>query len=102
MQIALMLKPYQIQPERSFMQTPYDWVTIAIFAGLIVLFMQRSTSEAETVSDPLWMYLAAGAGCAVANYLGNEDMHVLAILMIAATLAFIFKFLKPLSTGERS
>lgn len=77
------------------MDTPYDWITIAIFAGLIVLFMQRSTEEVQTVHDPLWMYLLAGVGCGVANYLGNEEMHVAAILAIGLTLAFIVHFLKP-------
>ena len=78
------------------METPYDWITVGIFAGLIVLFMQRSTSDAsDDVDDPLWMYLAAGAGCAVANYIGNEGQHVLAIIAILATLAFVFHFLKP-------
>ncbi len=82
------------------METAYDWVTITIFAGLIVLFMQRSTSEAEDIHDPLWMYLVAGAGCAVANYLGNEEMHVPAIAAIIATLAFVFHFLKPFSSSK--
>lgn len=79
------------------METPYDWITVGIFAGLIVLFMQRSTSESDSdqVDDPLWMYLAAGVGCALANYVGNEGQHVLAILAIVATLAFVFHFLKP-------
>ena len=27
------------------METPYDWITVGIFAGLVVLFMQRSTSD---------------------------------------------------------
>jgi len=79
------------------METPYDWLTIGIFAGLIVLFMQRSTTENEQVHDPLWMYLAAGAGCAVANFLGNEEWHIPAILAIIATLAFIMHYLKPFS-----
>jgi hypothetical protein len=78
------------------METPYDWITVGIFAGLIVLFMQRSTSEnSDDIDDPLWMYLAAGVGCAVANYIGNEGQHVLAIIAIVATLAFVFHFLKP-------
>ena len=29
------------------MNTIYDWVSLAIFAGLVVLFLQRSTSEAR-------------------------------------------------------
>jgi len=28
------------------MDTIYDWLSLAIFAGLIVLFLQRSTSDA--------------------------------------------------------
>lgn len=77
------------------METPYDWITVAIFAGLIVLFMQRSTSEQDHYDDPLWMYLAAGAGCALTNYLGNEGLHWLAVLALIGTLAFILHFLKP-------
>lgn len=78
------------------METPYDWITVGIFAGLIVLFMQRSTTDTtDDINDPLWMYLAAGVGCAVANYIGNEGQHLLAVLAIGATLGFIFHFLKP-------
>ena len=55
------------------METVYDWVTVAIFAGLIVLFVQRSTTEEEAQQhDSLLLYLGAGVGCAVANYVGNK------------------------------
>jgi len=85
------------------MKTPYDWVTIAIFAGLIVLFMQRSTNHDEQeVHDPLWMYLLAGAGCGFANYLGNEGMDLPALAMIGVTIAFILHYLKPFSIGRKS
>jgi len=77
------------------MQTVYDWVTLGIFAGLIVLFLQRST--AEEPSDSLLHYLIAGVGCAIVNYLGNEGMHVAAIIGLVGVLAFIQWKLKPLS-----
>jgi hypothetical protein len=83
------------------METVYDWVTVAIFAGLLVLFLQRSTSSDDTVHDPLWMYLTASGGCALANYLGNDGMHLFAIVALAATLAFVVRFLKPLSGNRR-
>ena len=52
------------------METPYDWVTVAIFAGLVVLFMQRSTSDdVHDEHDSIWLYLGAGLGCAVSNYI---------------------------------
>ena len=81
------------------METPYDWITVGIFAGLILLFLQRSTSGSEAMHDPIWKYLAAGVGCGLANYLGNTDMDLPAVFVIGVTLAFIFYFLKPFSSG---
>lgn len=75
------------------METIYDWVTVAIFAGLVVLFLERSRSGDD--SDPMYNYLIAAGGCALGNYLGNKEMHVLAIAVIAATLGFIYYVLKP-------
>lgn len=75
------------------METIYDWVTVGIFAGLVVLFLERSRAGDD--SDPMYNYLIAAGGCALGNYLGNKDMHFLAILVIAATLAFIYYVLKP-------
>jgi Na+-translocating ferredoxin:NAD+ oxidoreductase RnfD subunit len=77
------------------METIYDWVSLAIFAGLIVLFLQRSTSDRPEKDVSLLYYLGAGVGCAVADYLGNHGQHVVAILLLAATVAFIVYYLKP-------
>lgn len=79
------------------METIYDWITLAIFAGLIVLFLQRSTSAQTEHNDSLLLYLAAGVGCAVANYFGNEGNDLLAVGLIVLTVAFIIRFLKPFS-----
>lgn len=90
------------------MSTIYDWLTVAIFAGLVVLFLQRSSGEREP-RDSMWQYLAAAIGCAVANYLGNNAIknsagagqpdivgHVLAIVTLAGTVGYIWFALKPL------
>jgi ABC-type Mn2+/Zn2+ transport system permease subunit len=77
------------------MTTIYDWLSLAIFAGLIVLFLQRSTSEGSDTDVSLLYYLGAGVGCAVANYLGNSGQDIIAVLLLVATVAFIFYFLKP-------
>jgi hypothetical protein len=85
------------------METVYDWVSIGIFAGLIVLFLQRSTSAKELDRhDSLPTYLGAGVGCAIANYLGNKGNDLLAIILIIATLAFVFYFLRPFAREGRS
>jgi hypothetical protein len=75
------------------LETVYDWVTVAVFAGLIVLFLQRST-EAEP-RDSMWQYLGASVGCAVANYFGNEGQHLPAAAVLLGTLAYIYFALKP-------
>lgn len=84
------------------METIYDWLTVAIFAGLVVLFLQRSAGE-RPPSDSMLQYLGASAGCAVANYFGNEAVagagilyHFLAVAVILATLGYIHVALKPL------
>ncbi len=75
------------------MSSVYDWVTVSIFAGLIVLYLQRS--EAEKPTDSLWQYLGASVGCAVANYLGNEGHHLFAVALIVVTLGYVLFVLKP-------
>ena len=75
------------------METIFDWVSVAIFSGLIVLFLQRS-SEAEP-RDSLWQYLAASVGCAVANYLGNEGYTIWAVLTLVFVLVFVWIVLRP-------
>jgi hypothetical protein len=76
------------------LQTIYDWATLGIFAGLIVLFLQRSTG-AEPPQDSIWHYLPAAAGCGIANYLGNEGYDWAAIPVILAVLGYIAVVLKP-------
>jgi hypothetical protein len=84
------------------METFYDWFSLAIFAGLIVLFLQRSTSERRERDVSLLYYLGAGVGCAVANYLGNHGQDVLAIALLVATIGFIVYFLKPFERPSQS
>lgn len=76
------------------MKTPWDFLTVAIFAGLIVLFLQRSDTDTPD-HRPIWLYAIAVAGCAVTNYLGNGGNLVAALLALAATLGFTVRFLRP-------
>ena len=84
------------------METIFDWVSLAIFAGLIVLFLQRSTSDQSEKDAPLYYYLGAGGGCAVGDYLGNHGQDLLAGLILAATVAFIIIWLKPFKFSAKS
>lgn len=77
------------------MDTIYDWVSLAIFAGLIVLFLQRATSETGQKDVSLFYYLVAGIGAAAADVLGDHGQPIIAIAVLAATVGFIIYFLKP-------
>ena len=76
------------------METVYDWVTVAIFGGLVVLFLHRSTTD-EPPKDSLIQYLPPCVGCAFANYVGNEGQGTLSFLIVLAVLAYIALVLKP-------
>lgn len=82
------------------MNTVFDILTMMIFAGLIVLFLQRSVGETD-YRDAMWQYLIAAIGCAVANYLGNNGYPIPAVLLIVATLAFIFYVLRPFARSPQ-
>ena len=75
------------------METIFDWVSVAIFSGLIVLFLQRSSEAVPR--DSLWQYLAASVGCGVANYLGNEGYTIWAVLTLVFVLVFVWIVLRP-------
>jgi hypothetical protein len=75
------------------METVYDWVTVAVFAGLAVLFLQRSSEEQPR--DKIVHYLPPAAGCGVSNYLGNEGFTLPAVGLLVAVMAYIYFVLKP-------
>lgn len=72
----------------------FDILTLALFAGLVVLFLQRSV-DADAAKDHLWQYLVAACGCALANYVGNQGYPLVAVVLIVATMIFITYVLKP-------
>ncbi|MDB5714315.1 MAG: hypothetical protein JWO15_1712 [Sphingomonadales bacterium] len=75
------------------MQTPYDWVSLIVFSGLVVLYLQRST--AQVTIDSTWQYLPAAMACAVANWLGNGGNHVGAIAVLFLTVIYVLVVLNP-------
>jgi hypothetical protein len=82
------------------MGTIYDWASMAVFGGLVVLFLQRSMSEQEP-QDKIIHYLPPALGCALANYLGNNGQGLIAWLLILAVVAYIIHILKPFRLTQR-
>jgi hypothetical protein len=76
------------------MKTPYDFISVAVFAGVVLLFLQRSVSPPPR-ADPLWHYLLAAIGCAIFNFVGNKGLDAAAIALLVPLLLFIALILKP-------
>ena len=70
------------------METVFDWVTIIMFAGMVTHFLQQSANRGAR-QTPLWQYGIAAAGCALANWLGNEGQAAAAGGVIVLTLCFM-------------
>ena len=50
--------------------------------------------------DTIWHYMPPAIGCALANYLGNEEMDVFAVAVIAVVIGYVFIVLKPLHRAQ--
>jgi Na+/H+-dicarboxylate symporter len=86
------------------LQTLFDWAAIAVFAGLVVLFLHRSTSEVAV--DRIYHYAPPAVGCAIGNYVGNlgvqegrTDLQAFAGVTLLACIAYIFHILRPFRNG---
>ena len=81
------------------METVYDWITVAIFGGLVVLFLHRSVQPGEP-QDTILHYLPPAVGCAFANWVGNPEPNgmgngLLSFLIVMGVLVYIALVLKP-------
>ncbi|MFN9927011.1 MAG: XrtV sorting system accessory protein [Phenylobacterium sp.] len=79
---------------RRWVETVYDWITVAIFGGLVVLFLHRSV-QPEEPQDTILHYLPPAVGCAVANYVGNEGYGLYSFLIVLVVVAYVVLVLKP-------
>ena len=76
------------------MKSIHDLLSLCLFAGLAILFLQRSASPKP---DPvaLWRYAVAGVGCAAADILGNHGQPIAGGVLLAAVVVFSLVMLKP-------
>ncbi len=71
------------------MSTIYDFLTVAIFIGIVGFYFYRQREGEEDLSR----YIIAAVGCALANYFGNGGYHIAAIGLILITFGFIYQFI---------
>lgn len=77
------------------MKTVFDWLTIAIFAGLAVVYLQRSAG-ARPAHDAAWKYLPPAIGCMIANQVGNDGWSLAATSLMMAVLLYVWLIIRPL------
>jgi hypothetical protein len=77
------------------MSTVYDWLTVIIFAGLAIIYLQRSAGERPD-HDAVWKYLPPAVTCVAANQIGNADWPLPATVMMFGVLAYIWFVIRPL------
>ncbi|MET0362121.1 MAG: XrtV sorting system accessory protein [Sphingobium sp.] len=77
------------------MKTVYDWLTVCIFAGLAVVYLQRSIGTRPHY-DAVWKYVPPAIACMVANHVGNDGWSLMATTLMFATLAYIWFVIRPL------
>lgn len=77
------------------MKTVFDWLTVAIFAGLAVVYLQRSAGQ-RPAHDAAWKYLPPAAACMGANQIGNAGWSMSATALMVAALAYIWFVIRPL------
>jgi len=62
------------------METAFDFLTVACFAGLVIVFFQFTKRDTRT----LMQLMIAGAAFAIANQLGNAGLPIFALILIVA------------------
>jgi uncharacterized membrane protein YhaH (DUF805 family) len=77
------------------MTTVFDWLTVAIFAGLAVVYLQRSVG-ARPAHDAVWKYLPPAMACMIANQVGNAGWSLPATVLMVAVLAYVWFVIRPL------
>jgi predicted branched-subunit amino acid permease len=62
------------------METAFDFLTIACFAGLVIAYFQLTKRDTRT----LMHLLISAAAFAIANQLGNADLPMFALILVVA------------------
>ena len=75
------------------MESIFDWITVVTFAGLAVLYLQRSS--ADDPQDKVWHYLPPALGCMAVNWIGENVSAIAGVIGLVAVLAYIYYVLKP-------
>jgi hypothetical protein len=72
------------------MITPFDFLTIACFCGLVAMFFLWTERDART----LMHMIISGIAFAIANQVGNNGLTLFALVLIAAGAGYALLVVK--------
>ena len=72
------------------MTTPFDYLTIACFGGLVATFFLWTERDTRT----LMHLIVSGVAFAIANQVGNAGLTLFAVVLIIAGLGYAFLVVK--------
>lgn len=76
------------------MHTIFDWITMALFCALALLFLQRSVGPA-LAGDRAWHYLPPALLLACADQLGNRGYSIAAVALLVLAGGYAVAVLRP-------
>ena len=76
------------------MKTISDLVSVFLFVGIAILYLQRSASD-EPDRVAIWKYAAVAIGCAVSNTLSNKGHPIAGGVLFVGVAAAYLIVLKP-------
>ena len=62
------------------METAFDFLTVACFAGLVIAYFQFTKRDTRT----LMQLMISAAAFAIANQMGNAGLPIVALILIVA------------------
>ena len=77
------------------MTTVFDWLTVAIFAALAVVYLQRSVGP-RPAHDAIWKYVPPALSCVAANQVGNAGWALPAAVIMLSAMAYVWFVIRPL------
>lgn len=76
------------------MHTIFDWIAMALFCALALLFLQRSVGP-ELAGDRAWHYLPPALLLACADQLGNRGHPTAAVALLVLAAGYVVAVLRP-------
>ncbi len=76
------------------MTTVYDWISLALFAGIIAAFVDETRRHGAPGLTRLGQFLLPSVGCALVNFLGNQGRQLAALSMLGLVGLCILRMIR--------